>query len=137
MPDAQVFEEGGAGIVILAERHDSAEDDVQSGASSVAEAVMAIPEVKVAVEEPMTLGGTLISNVGWGKPLTAGHTTARGDQANRDQPRGSLLRGVAGGRERSAGASFTRRRARDGARVRLSTARSLPAGVLDVVRRLR
>ncbi len=67
LPDAQVFchPDTLAVIVILAERHDSADADVQAGAAAVAKQVMALPKVKIAVEEPITYNGTLLSNVGW------------------------------------------------------------------------
>lgn len=72
LPDAQVFynKSTGAVIIILPERHDSTDNDVQSGAESVARRVMAIPKVKIAVEEPILYNGTLLSNVGWGKDVT-------------------------------------------------------------------
>jgi hypothetical protein len=76
LPDAQVFVKGGAVIVILPERHDSTNDDVQAGALNVAKAALAIPKVKIAVEEPKEIGGTLISNVGIGNGVTAKHNAA-------------------------------------------------------------
>ena len=68
LPDAQVFvnESTGGVIIILPERHESTDDQVQGGAASVAKHVMAIPKVKIAVEEPVIYNGTMISNVGWG-----------------------------------------------------------------------
>lgn len=72
LPDAQVFykDDTGAVIVILAERHDSADPEVQAGAASVARQVMALPKVKIAVEEPINYNGTLLSNVGWARDVS-------------------------------------------------------------------
>jgi hypothetical protein len=72
LPDAQVFlrEQTGGVIIILPERHDSTDDQVQGGAAAVAKHVMAIPKVKVAVEEPINYHGTLLSNVGWAKDVS-------------------------------------------------------------------
>ncbi|HMA50607.1 MAG TPA: hypothetical protein VKP60_12690 [Magnetospirillaceae bacterium] len=72
IPDAQVFykENTGAVIIILPERHSSADDQVRGGALGVAKAVMAIPKVKIAVEEPINYNGTLLSNVGWAGDVT-------------------------------------------------------------------
>ncbi|WP_444897343.1 hypothetical protein [Microbulbifer sp. SSSA005] len=71
IPDAQVFvkEQTGGVIIILPERHSSEDEEVQSGAASIAKYVMAIPKVKIAVEEPVRYNGTLISNVGWGTSI--------------------------------------------------------------------
>ena len=67
LPDAEVFvnESTGALIIILPERHDSQDNQVQGGAEAVAKHVMTLPNVKIAVEEPITYDGTLLSNVGW------------------------------------------------------------------------
>jgi hypothetical protein len=72
LPDAQVFYNKltQGVIIILAERHDSADAKVQKLAKAVAEKVLAIPKVKIAVEEPIEYNGRLLSNVGWGKNVT-------------------------------------------------------------------
>jgi hypothetical protein len=72
LPDAQVFfnKSTSAVIIILPERHDSTDNQVQGGAAAVAKHVMAIPKVKIAVEEPIMYNGTLLSNVGWAKDVT-------------------------------------------------------------------
>jgi hypothetical protein len=72
LPDPQVFfnESTSALIIILPERHDSTEDQVQKGAAAVAKHVLEIPKVKIAVEEPIMYNDTLISNVGWGRDVT-------------------------------------------------------------------
>jgi hypothetical protein len=72
LPDAQVFynQSSSAVIIILPERHDSTDNQVQGGAEAVAKCVMAIPKVKIAVEEPVMYNGTLLSNVGWAKDVT-------------------------------------------------------------------
>jgi hypothetical protein len=72
LPDAQVFfnESTSAVIIILPERHASTDNQVQGGAAAVAKHVMAIPKVKVAVEEPIMHNGSLLSNVGWAKDVT-------------------------------------------------------------------
>jgi hypothetical protein len=73
LPDAQVFfnETTSALIIILPERHDSTEDQVQNGAAAVAKHVLEIPKVKIAVEEPTMYNDTLISDVGWGRNVTS------------------------------------------------------------------
>jgi hypothetical protein len=65
LPDALVFlnESTKAVIIILPERHDSTDNQVQGGAAAVAKHVLAIPKVKIAVEEPITYNGTLVSNL--------------------------------------------------------------------------
>lgn len=72
LPNALVFvdEDTGGVIIILPERHDSIDAQVQSEAAAVAKHVMAIPKVKIAVEEPINYNGTLLSNVGWAKDVT-------------------------------------------------------------------
>jgi hypothetical protein len=74
VPDAHVFhkeiENQDAVIVILAERHDSDDDQVRGGAEGVAKKAMLIPKVKIAVEEPITYNGTQLSNVGFGQDVT-------------------------------------------------------------------
>ncbi len=71
LPDAEVFVNGlNSGlIIILPERHDSADPDVKGGALAVAKKVLVIPKVKIAVEEPVLYNGTLLSNVGWSKDI--------------------------------------------------------------------
>ena len=72
LPDALVFyfQRTNGVIIILPERHDSTDTDVQGWAATVAKQVMAIPKVKIAVEEPIRYNGTLLSNVGWAKDVT-------------------------------------------------------------------
>ena len=71
LPDAQIFfdEQNGGIIIILPERHASADQQVRGGAEAVAKRVLEIPKVKIAVEEPIEYNGTLISNVGWTKSI--------------------------------------------------------------------
>jgi hypothetical protein len=72
LPDAQVFYNKltKAVIIVLAERHDSDIAAVREGAEDVATHVMAIPNVKIAVEEPIWYDNKLISNVGFGHDVT-------------------------------------------------------------------
>jgi hypothetical protein len=69
LPDPEVYfkESANAVIVLLPERHSSPDAHVQSGAEGVAASVLAVPGVKIAVEEPVAYNGTLLSNVGWDK----------------------------------------------------------------------
>lgn len=72
LPNALVFfnTSTGAVIIILPERHESKDVEVQGEAAIVAKRVLAIPKVKIAVEEPILYNDTLLSNVGWGKDVT-------------------------------------------------------------------
>ena len=59
----------GGVIILLPEKHDSDDPEVQRLAAAVAVAVLAIPRVKVAVEEPILYNHHLISDVGFSHPI--------------------------------------------------------------------
>ena len=78
IPQMEVYTKGGAMIVLLPERHSSTDDAVKGAASTVATKVMAIKKVKVAIEEPISMHGKVLSNVGWGdKPISGWKSSDR------------------------------------------------------------